>query len=101
MRSRSSGLSEKVARCYEGVREAARGSVRFGEIGPRPARGPVGAGGPGRSPFTRNEPRPTPGLLRISYLAFALAAAASSEGSAKAITASPSSKLEPGLPPKP
>jgi hypothetical protein len=42
--------------------------------------------------------RPPP----ISYLAFALAAAAAvAEGSAKAITASPSSKLVPGLPPKP
>jgi hypothetical protein len=42
-------------------------------------------------------------LLRIScYLAFALAAAAAvAEGSAKAITASPSTKLDPGLPPKP
>jgi hypothetical protein len=43
----------------------------------------------------------------ISYLTLALcaalfsAAAATAEGSAKAITASPNSKLEPGLPPKP
>jgi hypothetical protein len=37
-----------------------------------------------------------------SYLAFALApAAVVAVGRAKAITASPSSKLEPGLPPKP
>src|ERR1700733_9366638 len=42
--------------------------------------------------------RPPP----MSYLAFALAAAAAvAEGSAKAITASPSTKLDPGLPPKP
>jgi hypothetical protein len=42
--------------------------------------------------------RPPP----ISYLAFALAAAAAvAVGSAKAITASPSVKLKPGLPPKP
>ena len=50
------------------------------------------AGGAGRGPFTRNEPRPTPGLLRsvICYLILALAAVAVvAEGSAKAITASP------------
>ena len=49
----------------------------------------------------KNEPRPTPGLLRISYLVFALAAAAVlDEGSAKAITASPSKGDQNGLPPK-
>jgi len=65
------------------------------------------ASGTQPQPVHKNEPRPTPGLLRISYLAFALpaavfsAAAAMAEGSAKAITASPSAKLSPGLPPKP
>src|ERR1700679_899854 len=50
-------------------------------------------------PVHKNEPQPTPGLLRIScYLAFALAAAAVvADGSAKAITASPSTKLVPGF----
>jgi hypothetical protein len=57
----------------------------------------------GRGPFTKNEPRPTPGLLRsviwpyrtcalaAAATAGFLAAAATAEGSAKAITASPSS----------
>jgi hypothetical protein len=64
--------------------------------------------GGGPQPVHKNEPRPTPDLIRsvICYLTLTLdfdlsAAAASSAGSAKAITASPSSKLEPGLPPKP
>jgi hypothetical protein len=58
-------------------------------------------------PVHKNEPRPTPGLRSvICYLTLALdfdlsAAAAVAEGSAKAITASPSSKLWPGSPPKP
>jgi hypothetical protein len=64
-----------------------------------------GLPGPGRKPVHKNGPRPTPGLLRMSYLTLALcasalsaaaffsAAAAMAEGSAKAITASPSSKL--------
>jgi hypothetical protein len=55
---------------------------------------PLPLSGSGPQPVHKNEPRPTPGLLRISYLAFALAAAAAvAEGSAKAITASPSVKL--------
>jgi hypothetical protein len=50
---------------------------------------PLAPGG-GPQSVHKNGPRPTPGLLRISYLAFALAAAAAvDEGSAKAITASP------------
>jgi hypothetical protein len=57
-------------------------------------------GGP--QPVHKNEPRPTPGLSPPGYLAFALAAAAvRADGSAKAITASPSAKLLPGSPPKP
>jgi hypothetical protein len=66
-----------------------------------------GSSGSGRSPFRRTGC----GQLSVSssYLTLALsasagvffAAAAMAEGSAKAITASPSSKLEPGLPPKP
>src|ERR1700722_5741299 len=60
---------------------------------------------PGERPWPvhENGPRSTPYLLQIScYLAFALAAAAvTAEGSAKAITASPSAKLWPGSPPKP
>jgi hypothetical protein len=56
----------------------------------------------GPQPAHKNEPRPTPGLPRVGYLTFALAAAAvTAEGSAKAITASPSAKLVFGLPPKP
>jgi hypothetical protein len=52
---------------------------------------------PGGRAVARSQERatPTPGLLRISYLVFAFlaAAAAVAAGSAKAITASPSSKL--------
>jgi hypothetical protein len=73
----------------------ARGKRRVAEL--------LQAPGAGRSPFIKNEPRPTPGLLRMSYLTLALsasapafsaaaaffpAAAATAEGSAKAITAS-------------
>jgi hypothetical protein len=81
----------------------ARGSVRFEEIRARPARGPFAASRGRPQPVHKNEPRPTPGLLRINYLAFALAAAAAvAEGSAKAITASPSIPgASTGLPPKP
>jgi len=71
-------------------------------VGPKSAQ-PSG-GGP--RPVHRNEPRPTAGLLRMNYLtlpllAAAFSAAAVAEGSAKAITASPSSKLVPGFPPEP
>jgi hypothetical protein len=59
---------------------------------------PPSGGGP--PPVHKNEPRPTPGLLQsvICYLTLPLlaavlsAAAATAEGSAKAITASPNTK---------
>jgi len=50
----------------------------------------------------RSQERAAAHLQAPPYLAFALAAAAvMAEGSAKAITASPSAKLLPGSPPKP
>jgi hypothetical protein len=60
---------------------------------PRPSGEPAAA---------RSQERAAADLQAPSYLAFALAAAAvMADGSAKAITASPSSKLLPGSPPKP
>jgi hypothetical protein len=66
------------------------------------ARGPLAAFRERPRPVHKYEPRPTAGLP-ICYLAFALAAvAALAEGSAKAITASPSrAGAYNGLPPKP
>jgi hypothetical protein len=55
--------------------------------------------GVGRDPFVRTSHGRPP--ASSDYLAFALAAAATAEGSAKATTASPSAKLWPGSPPKP
>ncbi len=82
----------------KGSKEAARRSVRFEEMGARAAREVPLPSGSRPQPVHKNEPRPTPGLLRISYWVFAFlaaAAAAVAEGCAKAITASPSTKLSP------
>ena len=89
--------------------EAARGSVRFEEVRAGPARGPFAAFR-GRAAARSQEratansrPPPNPVICYLTFasFAFALAAAAAvAEGSAKAITASPSVLIVAGLPPK-
>jgi hypothetical protein len=103
----ASGWGRPLRQCDLGEMGARRGkrALRSKRLGQDSFAVPLPPSGRGRpQPVRKNELRPTPGLLRISYLVLALlasAAAAVAEGSAKAITASPSSKLLPGSPPKP
>jgi hypothetical protein len=95
-------MKERNNRCTtdEGIREAARESVCLEEIGQRLPVVPVVTYLGWAA--ARSQERATAHLQAPPYLAFAMAAfAAVAVGSAKAITASPSSKLWPGSPPKP